>query len=1419
MLTAQDQGQVLAVENSNQTTSSVKPKTQPEYYLLKSAIATTAIGPFPLRELAAGYATATNWERFIVDSSLDFGVTTESPDPAIVYYAVPYEHPNADQYRNKLMLKNEMYSRESLKPKPILTEQLKIARFSQTKAKIKKPVEHIGQWLAKVQPISGYEYVVVVDPSGFKWRRSLRLDETEKEAIASVQQLLTFGGTGDTASVSSPEKAASEGESVFVEDSENLVIIENQENIGNQQNIENQVREAIIALKENFLNGTPVCRIAEKITPDAAARLEETLQHLHETGEVLVVIKEDDSYSGVKYLELESLQQVETPSNCDDWETLLDCTRKTICVFEALCPRYPHLIPVKAVREKLQQWEVSQQDKALTYLGETGEIELICKGNTIQSIKQEASLKPTAKPVEEQAIISDISENAAVASCPEKTASDSEKVFVESLGNIGNQGSLETQQNQQNQVPIANEESQQIANPLETVETVEIEQIKEYAAQQGLPPLSSEQLQVIAKVRRDALAEMDKETNNQSEVIIPSTTTDTYIDPNVPPDPENYETQELYDQAFEQWTIVLAEANKEDERKQKLLLQFQVGQRVTVKNTHFPIEGQIVQILGDSLSAAVRVEDENKTLVEVPVEFLQAVDKAEEEGSGGEESGGEGSGFQPSPLHPTPQHPCSLHQGEGSGGEVLGFTANSQKKRTPNKSARFDYQQNFANEALATSAKQIKGEAIAFFRRTFTDLINLGSHLWNFMEDCLRELGSTGKKAFEKWLIEDFGGSRYLADAAMKLSPWYGNLDKKTQKLIRLNVDKWSVAALKQLPKLTADLVKDLVNQGQGKQTANSIKEFVANHNSIKPEEANKLLAKYATQQRESLSGEDAQKVRSRAWELTEGEVLTFGAIVQALEDLGYQKKIAKTWSVQGIITQPATAEDWQIAFECFEITGNNCQQLQEQALLLAKDEAAEGTEPVVTVGHIDRLLLEYDYRKKKEPEERVPGFLELREMMVTVGILKEEASKNHQNRMVLERPDGYSCLPFPIVFIDEEQAWKWWQQKGEEFGRTQPLPVEVQNQIRESYRPESGDAAEIEQVARRLRLVKPDNNSLQHGFAITPRQHLTNLWQQLQTLEHDFMQACEGEDEETKKQLNAQCNEVSGQFREAYQSIGLMEQEAVALAKNQLLESVADTPAIAVDDVNPQSDNTIDRQELAQLKQQLELALKEKEDIASQVQQLQKALEEKEQLLAQVTHLKSELKTKENRALKVFEENQRLSAAIANLQSNTTEQPQPGDVVRITRSDSMAITGRLGIFKKIEVDKSSGIGERVQAIVITDVGMSREGRIEIDNWENSLAKVNLTPEELAEINQNKEAIARQKDMTEQIEYSQQVIEENQEIKSDLEEVGFHLSSLGFNGWSWKGYCDRTGEIHKGIDGFKAFVKELFEAQETELAF
>ena len=138
--------------------------------------------------------------------------------------------------------------------------------------------------------------------------------------------------------------------------------------------------------------------------------------------------------------------------------------------------------------------------------------------------------------------------------------------------------------------------------------------------------------------------------------------------------------------------------------------------------------------------------------------------------------------------------------------------------------ANFDYTAHFGGEALGHQAQEVNRQLLGFVQRTLKDLLALGSQLWNVFERCCQQLGADqGKKAFDSWLASgEVGGSRYMADAAMALSPWYENLPPALQRLVVTSANTWSVAALRELPKLTYDLVEKLVREG--KQTAKSLK-------------------------------------------------------------------------------------------------------------------------------------------------------------------------------------------------------------------------------------------------------------------------------------------------------------------------------------------------------------------------------------------------------------------------------------------------------------------------------------------------------------------------------------------------------------------------------------------------------------------
>ncbi|WP_041740406.1 hypothetical protein [Calothrix sp. PCC 6303] len=134
----------------------------------------------------------------------------------------------------------------------------------------------------------------------------------------------------------------------------------------------------------------------------------------------------------------------------------------------------------------------------------------------------------------------------------------------------------------------------------------------------------------------------------------------------------------------------------------------------------------------------------------------------------------------------------------------------------------FDYGQ-FHKPELQGKAKNTLVEFFSFVRSTFDSLIETGRILQDLYYDCLA-FCPKGKKVFEEWLkSDDFGASRYIAKSAMEIYLWFNKLAPKVQNLLRQNVQNWSVSALRQLTKVSTDLVKELV--AGGKKTALEVKE------------------------------------------------------------------------------------------------------------------------------------------------------------------------------------------------------------------------------------------------------------------------------------------------------------------------------------------------------------------------------------------------------------------------------------------------------------------------------------------------------------------------------------------------------------------------------------------------------------------
>ncbi|AFZ01723.1 hypothetical protein [Calothrix sp. PCC 6303] len=168
----------------------------------------------------------------------------------------------------------------------------------------------------------------------------------------------------------------------------------------------------------------------------------------------------------------------------------------------------------------------------------------------------------------------------------------------------------------------------------------------------------------------------------------------------------------------------------------------------------------------------------------------------------------------------------------------------------------FDYS-NFSKPELELKAQTTLSNFLGFVRQTFDGLLEIGRSLQDFYFDCLA-FCPNGKKVFSEWLASpDFGASRYIASSAMEISAWFDKLPVRSQRLIRQNVQNWSVSALRQLTKVSHDLVKELVRSG--KKTAAQVKEQRGSERAR--EGGNK----------QAFSSEDANQISSPIPELVPG--------------------------------------------------------------------------------------------------------------------------------------------------------------------------------------------------------------------------------------------------------------------------------------------------------------------------------------------------------------------------------------------------------------------------------------------------------------------------------------------------------------------------------------------------------------------
>jgi hypothetical protein len=113
---------------------------------------------------------------------------------------------------------------------------------------------------------------------------------------------------------------------------------------------------------------------------------------------------------------------------------------------------------------------------------------------------------------------------------------------------------------------------------------------------------------------------------------------------------------------------------------------------------------------------------------------------------------------------------------------------------------------------LESQKRRINKKFLGFLKRTFKDLVEIGDELTLLKQ----EMNPT---EFREYLGEEFGGSKYLAQTAIAISSWFNGLSERLKTHI-LNaksiktLSNWSLAALRELPKVGEETVRSLLKFG-----------------------------------------------------------------------------------------------------------------------------------------------------------------------------------------------------------------------------------------------------------------------------------------------------------------------------------------------------------------------------------------------------------------------------------------------------------------------------------------------------------------------------------------------------------------------------------------------------------------------------
>jgi hypothetical protein len=305
----------------------------------------------------------------------------------------------------------------------------------------------------------------------------------------------------------------------------------------------------------------------------------------------------------------------------------------------------------------------------------------------------------------------------------------------------------------------------------------------------------------------------------------------------------------------------------------------------------------------------------------------------------------------------------------------------------------FDYDR-FDKPDLQAKAKFTLGNFFGFVRQTFDGLMDIGRSLQDLYFDCLA-FCPNGKKVFDEWLYsQDFGASRYIASSAMEISAWFDKLPLKVQRLVQQNVQQWSVSALRQLTKVSHDLVKELVRSG--KKTAAQVKKEGGSGGANKKEN---LVASHLCQEANNIpisptshSCEEA----SNATKLLTPELVPGMRVVVTGDDMGWNGH-------SGIIMSNREGDFWIL------LDHTIAQGMEIKHLFKPHQIQPEAQRPLTklasketfTAAQVEQKIAEALVQREREKAEEEQGrFVEIRDAALQAAKREIQAAEQHAQAM-----------------------------------------------------------------------------------------------------------------------------------------------------------------------------------------------------------------------------------------------------------------------------------------------------------------------------------------------------------------------------------------------------------------------------------